>query len=302
MRFSILTPSFQQGRFIEQNIRSVLQQDVAGTEHIICDAGSTDETVRILRQYDDRLHKWVSEKDGGQADALNKALGWATGDVVGWLNADDYYQPNILRRVAEAFDSNPEAVLVYGDYNVVLEDGTIIRRNRPSRFDYDICLYASCIFTNAAAFFRRDRLVECGGFDASYQFAMDWEMYLRFMRGNRSWVRIPQTLANFRLHRASKTSRQGDIAQAEMLRMRERERPGLSPEEWHRRTAHASRKMRWHLLADGRIFEKVWFQIFRRRHYAEYFGDQGVTIPIPVVGPLLHRFLDVVDPVQRRNP
>ncbi|MCE9591745.1 MAG: glycosyltransferase [Planctomycetes bacterium] len=294
MRFSVLTPSFNQGSFLERNIRSVLEQDVPGTEHIICDGGSKDSTVDVLKKYSDRLAYWVSEKDAGQADALNKALGKATGDIIGWINVDEYYEPNIFGLVARAFEENAMAVLVYGDYNRVDPNGKLIRVNRQYSFDYDICRVAAPIVMNCAAFFRRDRLIEVGGFDASYQFMMDWEMYVRLMRGNQGWVRLKKVLANFTMHTASKTSTLQETLYREVRRMKTREFPGVPEVEMVRKVKRAQRHMKWLMLKDGVFFEKVWFNVFRRRHFNAYFGD-AATYRIPLLTPLL----DIIDPVKK---
>src|SRR3954447_10463959 len=115
MRISILTPSYNQAGFLEHNIRSVINQDAPDIEHIVMDGGSTDDTTAILARYNDRI-RWASESDRGQADALNKALRLSTGEIIGWLNVDEYYEPQIFGKVVDAFRKSPAAALVYGDF------------------------------------------------------------------------------------------------------------------------------------------------------------------------------------------
>src|SRR5215469_8830813 len=117
LRVSVVTPSYNQGRFLERTIRSVLTQEGCGPiEYFVMDGGSRDESVDILRRYSDAL-EWVSEKDRGQADAVNKGLARATGDVIGWLNSDDVYYPGAIRAACDSFAAHPEADLVYGEAN-----------------------------------------------------------------------------------------------------------------------------------------------------------------------------------------
>jgi glycosyltransferase involved in cell wall biosynthesis len=108
-KISIVTPSFNQGRFIEKTILSVIEQDYPNLEYIIIDGGSTDESVEVIKKYDQHLAYWVSEPDRGQSHAINKGFERATGEIFGWLNSDDWYHPGALKAVAEAFAANPEA-------------------------------------------------------------------------------------------------------------------------------------------------------------------------------------------------
>lgn len=280
MQFSILTPSFNQASFLERNLASVRDQDVTGTQHIVIDGGSSDGTREILSQHGDYLHYWCSEPDAGQADALNKALSHATGDIIGWLNVDEYYEPKVFRLVEEAFRRNPRAAVVYGDFRRVEPDGTPIRVNRTWRFDYEVCRIQTPIIMNCSAFFRRDRLVEVGGFDASWQYIMDWELYIRFMRGGQRWVRLPHVLANFTMHPASKTASSQDKFNAEIGRLRAREYPDLNDQQFAAAKQRQFRRMQWHMFQDGVLLGKIWFKLVTQRRYSEYFGSDGSRLPV----------------------
>jgi len=292
LKFSILTPSFNQGSFIEQNIQSVINQDVA-VEHLIVDGNSTDGTVEVLKRYSDRLAYWVSEPDKGQSDALCKALAKATGDIVGWLNVDEYYDPNVLGAVQKAFEQNPTAMIVYGNVRVVTAAGEQIRTNRQWRFDFDICRIQTPIMISCATFFRRDHLMACGGFDPSWHYAMDWELFIRYMRDSpRAWVRLDKVIANNTVHPLSKTASAPTGFGAERERLLERELPGVSPEEKTRMKRIQEKRMRWHMFLDGVLFGKAWFKVVRQRHFAAYYGDPGVRLPI--ISPIL----DIISPVR----
>ncbi len=280
--FSILTPSFNQGRFLARNLLSVQHQDLPArqVQHIVIDAGSTDETRTLLRASSDRLGYWVSEPDDGQAHALTKALAQAEGDYVGWLNADEYYEPNVLGAVRDAFAQNPDAVLVYGDVRRVDGEGRSIRVNRQWRFDFDICQVQTPIIINCGAFFRRDRLLECGGFDASWRYLMDWELYIRFMRGNQRWVKLRQVLGNFIMHPQSKTATSQAGFEREIARLQQREFPGWTQEAIEAHKHRQKQRMMTHMLLDGVLFEKAYFKLVRQRQYAHLFGDAGARLPV----------------------
>lgn len=284
MRISILTPSYNQATFLERNLQSVASQDVRKVEHIVVDGGSSDDTTAILSRHGDEI-QWVSEKDDGQADALRKALARATGDIVGWLNVDEYYEPRIFRKVIDAFERTPQTAIVYGDFRRVTADGSTIRINRQWRFDYAVCQIQTPIIQNCAAFFRRDRLIECGGFDPTWHYLLDWELYIRFMRGNQRWVKLNETLGNFTMHVQSKTSSAPSGFEREIERLRKREFPEWTPEMIAKHKRKQEQRMKYHMLLDGVLLEKVWFKLVRQKKYEDLFGMPGVEVP--VVSPLL---------------
>jgi glycosyltransferase involved in cell wall biosynthesis len=116
---SIITPSFNQGRFLDQTIRSVLTQDYQPIEYIIIDGGSTDGTVEIIKQYESRLGYWVSERDKGQTEAINKGFAQAKGEILAWINSDDVYYPGAVSAAVETLSRNPDIGLVYGDLDFI---------------------------------------------------------------------------------------------------------------------------------------------------------------------------------------
>ncbi len=196
MKISIVTPSFNIGRFIEDAILSVLKQGYDNFEHIIIDGGSTDNTLEVLEKYPHLI--WTSEPDNGQSDAINKGFRRATGAIVAWLNADDYYLPNAFSTIASFHEKNPKADLVYGDYNMVDSDGRIMRVMKETGFNLNILLYYRCYVPSTSLFFKR-RIIDDGLLlDTSYSNSMDLEYYVRLAKLGYSFYHIPHTLASFR--------------------------------------------------------------------------------------------------------
>ncbi len=209
LKVSVVTPSLNQGKFIRDNLESVLSQDYPHIEHIIVDGGSNDETTGILQEFA-RTHgnsmRWISEPDSGQSDAVNKGLEMATGQIIAWLNADDTYPPGAVQIAAEFLASHPNVAMVYGECNFVNEKGEKIGKFPDSiDFDYRLLTQEALNFIpQPAVFFRRDLLRTVGLLDVNLHMAMDYDLWLRI--GKRYQVRrIPRILANFRLSPRSKS-------------------------------------------------------------------------------------------------
>ena len=204
MKFSIIVPSFNQGPYIERALRSILDQHDPDTEIIVCDGGSRDGTVAVLERFGPRLRHWVSEPDGGQADALNKCLDIATGDVIGWLNTDDLYLPGALRRVRRLFERRPAAGVVHGDRIMIDQADGVIGWSCTGRFDPASGGYN--VFSETA-FWRRGAMEKAAvRFDASLQFAMDLDFFSRLYLGEAGFVHLPAFLGAFRCYPSNKSS------------------------------------------------------------------------------------------------
>ena len=201
---SIVTPSLDQALYLGEAIESVRGQTYTPIEYLVVDGGSTDETLDILAEHDDV--RWVSEPDRGQSHALNKGFELATGEIFGWLNADDAYEPRAVEEAVAALRETG-AALVYADVTRVNDDGVDPRRirSRPS-FDLWTELNLGCGIYSPAVFFRRDAFEAVGGVDESLQMTMDYDLWLRI--GKRfPIVHVDAVWGLQRIHAAAKTGR-----------------------------------------------------------------------------------------------
>lgn len=199
---SIITPSFNQASYLEQTIQSVLNQDDADIEYLVIDGGSTDGSVEIIKKYAARLAYWVSEKDAGQADAINKGMARAKGEIVAWLNSDDYYLPGTIAAAVKVFDENPGAVLVYADMLAVDESGQTFNTLRYRQLNIEDLLSFQ-IIGQPAVFMRRAAFENAGGLDLSYHFLLDHHLWIRIATQGRI-LHVPQTWAAARYHAEAK--------------------------------------------------------------------------------------------------
>lgn len=200
-KISILTPSYNQGRYIEQTITSVLAQNYENIEHIIIDGGSTDETVEILERYPHL--KWVSEKDNGQADALIKGLSMASGDIIGWLNSDDYYAENIIYDVVTHF-KDETINWVIGNITLIFDDTGAVVQNISPITNFDQLARNPDIVRQQGTFIRRSLLEQVGGWNPEFYMVMDFDLWIRMARIAAPKM-VNQNWAYFRCHEAQKS-------------------------------------------------------------------------------------------------
>lgn len=219
---SIVTPSYNQGRFLEATIQSVLAQDYSRLEYIIVDGGSQDGSQEIIRRHADRLAWWVSEPDRGQTDAINKGFSHAKGEIFAWLNSDDTYQPGAIREAVTYLHSHPEVGMVYGDANLIDDDGLVIGKFPARQTDYRRLRQGYVHIPQQAAFFRANLWRHVGPLDPTFYFAMDYDLWVRLAR-LASIKYNPGLWANFRLHGDAKSVAADDRCWPEMLRVHYRE-------------------------------------------------------------------------------
>jgi glycosyltransferase involved in cell wall biosynthesis len=203
IKVSIVTPSYNQGRFLKRTIESVLNQTYPNIEYIVMDGGSTDESVEILKSYGDRF-KWVSEKDKGQTDAINKGLRQCSGQILAYLNSDDTLELDAVETVVKFFREHPEIDLVYGDANYIDEDDNVTGRYLTAPYSWDR-LVQDCCVCQPAAFWRSSVVEQFGLFDDGLDFTMDYDYWLRIGRGGGGIMHLPVLLANSRLYPETKT-------------------------------------------------------------------------------------------------
>ncbi len=203
---SIVTPSFNSGDFLEQAILSIISQDYPRLEHIIIDGASTDNTLEILQRYGPPV-TWVSEPDKGQADALNKGFRQTQGEIIGWLNADDTYQPNAIKSAVKYLQVHPDVDLVYSNFNFINARGETIHTHITPKFSLDKLLYGVAIIPQTSMFFRRRIIDELGGVNAQLHYAMDWEFAFRIARVY-NVARVAETWGNFRITEGTKSVHQ----------------------------------------------------------------------------------------------
>ena len=208
MKISVITPSFNQGEFLEATIQSVLSQNYPELEYIVVDGGSTDNTIDILKKYEDRL-TWISEKDGGQSDAINKGIKMATGDIIAYICSDDLYLEGTLFEVFNFFNLNKSAMWVTGDYYIIDEHNNRIHSfvklyKQILRIFPNFFMLAFANFINQpSTFWRREVFEEIGLFDVSLNYVMDYDFFIRLMK-KYPLYKINLPLSDFRIHKSSK--------------------------------------------------------------------------------------------------
>ena len=219
-KISIVTPSLNQGKFLEQTIVSVLDQNYPNLEYIVIDGGSTDGSVEIIKKYSDHITYWISEPDKGQSDAINKGLDKANGEIFNWINSDDFYEPGALWEVARAFEKGDTQV-VCGYNRLVDENGKKPGKNRlqlGNEIEHSLFFTS---FRQAPTFFTTDRIKALGGVNGNFHFNMDYELFVRYLLryGQSEFEFTDKILVNFRLHENSKTVQKQDLFTQERIKI-----------------------------------------------------------------------------------
>lgn len=218
---TIVTPSFQQGEFLEETILSVLAQDYENIEYIIIDGGSTDNTAEIIQKYADKLAYFVSEKDKGQTEAINKGFAKANGEILAWLNSDDTIEPYAVSEAVEFLIANPEIGMVYGDTKFIDEFGKTIGKFPAAQTNFKKLMQGYVHIPQQASFWRAELFKEVGPLDDSIYFAMDYDLWVRLAKVSELKY-TPKYWANFRLHSSAKTIADDDRCWPEMIKIHRR--------------------------------------------------------------------------------
>jgi glycosyltransferase involved in cell wall biosynthesis len=251
---SIIIPSFNQASYLEVTLLSVLGQDYPRVETIVIDGGSTDGSVDIIKSYEKRLAYWVSEKDSGQADAINKGMARAKGEIVAWLNSDDFYLAGAVRAAVETFERNPDAVLVYADMLAVDERGQTFNTFRYKQLSL-ADLLSFQIIGQPSVFMRRSAFEQAGGMDTSYHLLLDHHLWIRIAAQGHI-VHIPRTWSAARYHSEAKNRARASEFGVEAFRILDwaKTQPDLAPVASrisHRASASAHRVNARYLLDGG---------------------------------------------------
>lgn len=231
-RVSVVTPSYNQDRFIEETIRSVLLQGYPDLEYIVIDGGSTDSSLDIIRRYEPWLTSWTSEPDRGQTHAINKGWTRATGEILAYINTDDWYLSGAISAAARQFCLSPNAGMVYGTAMIVDETGRGLRAWKAQPFDLRRMLIVGSIVPQPATFFAKAAVTTLGYLNEEREMIMDYEFCTR-LGMQFPTVCIPRTLASFRAHQQSKTWLQFETMSRELVDFVSSFRPPhLSPDDW----------------------------------------------------------------------
>ena len=215
---TIVTPSYNQAPYLEETINSVLGQSFSNIEYVIMDGGSTDGSLDIIKRYQKKLAHWVSEKDRGQTDAINKGFALAKGEILAWINSDDTLLPNAVDEAVQYLQDHPEVGLVYGDTNYIDEKSRVIGRFPAAQTDLSRLRRGYVHIPQQASFFRKSIWDQVGPLDPEFFFAMDYDLWVRIAQ--LSEIRyLPRLWANFRLHRGAKTIDADDRCWPEMLKV-----------------------------------------------------------------------------------
>jgi glycosyltransferase involved in cell wall biosynthesis len=274
LRISVVTPSYNYGRFLEHCIRSVVSQNYSDLEHIVIDGGSTDQSLEVIRKYESQLAYWVSEPDNGQYDALNKGFGRATGDILAWLNADDLYTPWTFLVVAEIFRSFPEVEWVSSAYPLWWDErGAAVACKQVPGFSRRLVLGMEKGIQQESTFWRRSLWERAGGYlDTSYKLAADFELWARFWLHTELYgVSVP--LAGIRLHekRRAVVHRRDYMREAEDIMKRYGGKRTGKFAMLLRRSLYALRVFIWPKGLRRRISELMFFKgkliEYRDRHW-----------------------------------
>jgi len=212
IKISIITPSYNQGEFIEQTIQSVLNQTYKNIEYILVDGGSTDQTLKVIDKYRDQIDAVISEKDKGQSDAINKGFKLATGELIGWINSDDILYPDCVEKIVELYQQYPDGSIYYpAILNCIDREGKLLYKSIRKIPDRNHLLNSNYSIIQQGSFYNSNLVKKIGYLDESIYYCMDLDLWLRLLNENeRIYYYLPKALAAFRIWEGTKTT-QGAI-------------------------------------------------------------------------------------------
>ncbi len=287
---SVVTPSYNQVDYLTQTIESVLAQDYPNLEYLVVDGGSTDGSPQIIRRYADKLAWWVSEKDRGQAEAINKGLTRATGKYVAWLNSDDYYLPGAIRQAVAALEAHPQAGFVYGQLQSVDAGGRHFHTITYQQYDLSDLL-AFRIIGQPAVFMRREVLAQAGLLDLSYHYLLDHQLWIR-LAALAPGRYVPQPWAAARQHAGAKNVAQAAGFGAEVYRILDwaQEQPQLAAviDANRRKVLAGAHRLNARYLLDGgaagESFKAYMQALWQQPGYALKHGHRMLYAALCVLG------------------
>jgi len=216
MKISIVIPSYNQGQFIEDCLNSILiQKKDVELEIIVIDGDSDDQTLDVIRKYDAEINYWVSEPDNGQSHAINKGFKQATGDIICWLNSDDYFLPGSLKKIQKTFEGNSNVSLVYGDMNWVDVKKNFLRTQKGTRFNIDELIWDYCYIPQPSTFWLKNIYTTVGGVSEDIVCAMDYEYWVRIYKAGFDFLHVPTTFSCMRSYPEQKNKRLRSVSDKE---------------------------------------------------------------------------------------
>lgn len=267
---SLITPSYNQGQFLEQTIHSVIKQDYPKIEYLVIDGGSTDQSIEIIQKYGSRITYWVSEPDKGQAEAINKGLALAKGEIIGWLNADDMLLPGTIQLAVETFQKNPEVDVFYGHLERIDDNGQLVPtptlpKDRVT-FSKQLVI-GECLVNQPGSFWRKEIMDRVGLLNPDLHYVLDYEYWIRLALEGAIFHRVSNTVAYFRLSHSSKTVIQTAQMAREQLEILERTlhleglpvKTGLSQQQIDQQARHAKSRICLH-ASYGSLKKQKWGQ------------------------------------------
>jgi len=220
---SIITPSYNQGKYLGETMRSVLEQDYPNIEYMVIDGGSTDNTIEVIKIYAKSLAYWVSEKDKGQTDAINKGFNRAKGQILAYINSDDTYNSGAVSQAVKYLRDHPEVGVVYSDLNFIDENSHVIGKFPAAQTDLKKLRRGYVHIPQPATFFRAEYWKQVGPLDPTFYFAMDYDLWVRLAAVTKLQYFPGPVWANFRMHKDAKTINADERCWPEMLRVHYRD-------------------------------------------------------------------------------